>query len=220
MSRSMNHGALLERNLLPKPRITEFSGADEAPFTRIRVVGHPPHRLEQPFSLEEIRTFLLHRTFAGFTRPRDNAPEITLSVLGQTGAVPFGFPEFRDITWPEGIELRKDENRLLVNIIDRSPVVGLVCVKGFLTWGAAHYGLSRDSLNTGLILSSRGIPYFQLSLENYGARSITHANPGVEKTCLVVECDNLQSDLNISRSNLVDSAGALAFGRTVTKLLS
>ena len=209
----------LERNLVPKPRITEFPNPDEAPFTRIRVVGHPPHRLEQPFTLEEIRTFLLHRTFAGFTRPRDDAPEITLSVLGHTEVIPFGFPGFRDITWPKGIELRRDENRLLVNIIDRSPVVGLVCLKGFLTWDAARYGLSRHSLNTGLILSSRGIPYFELSLEDCGARSITHANPGAEKTCLVVECDGIYSEMNISRSNLVDSAGALAFKKVVTNLL-
>ncbi len=208
----------LERNVLPKPKITEFPEADEKPFTRIRVIGHPPHRQETPFSFDEIRSFLLHRTFAGFTRHRDHRPQISLSVLGRTEEIEFGFPEFKGFEWPEGIFLDKENKRLLVNIVENGVGIGPVRLKGFLVWDGSKYGLDPSNLNTGLILSSRGIPYFELDLKDYGARSIPLANPGIEKTCLVVECDGIHNRMNISRSDLVDSAETLNFIKAVKKL--
>jgi hypothetical protein len=74
-------------------------------------------------------------------------------------------------------------------------------------------------LNTGLILSSRGIPYFGLGLDEYGGRGIAHANPGEDKVCLVVECDGIHSEMNISRSDLVDSGETLEFRKHVSQLL-
>ena len=103
----------LDRGLVPKPRITEHEQADSAAGTRIKVFGHPPHRLEQPFSLQEIRTFLQHRTFAGFTRERQTPPRITLSVLGQSEQVEFGLPEFKGISFVDGIFLGQGEKRAL-----------------------------------------------------------------------------------------------------------
>jgi hypothetical protein len=93
-----------------------------------------------------------------------------------------------------------------------------VRLKGFLTWDAQIFGLSNDSLNTGLILSAKGIPYFELNMEEYGARGILHANPGKKNSCLVVECDAVHSEMNISRSGLVDSADTLAFKKVVLEL--
>jgi hypothetical protein len=208
----------LERNVLPKPKITEFPEADEKPFTRIKVIGHPPHRQESPFSFEEIRSFLLHRTFAGFTRHRDHRPQISLSVLGKIEEIEFGFPEFKGIEWREGIILDKSNKRLLVNIVENAVGIGPVRLKGFLVWEGSKYGLDPGNLNTGLILSSRGIPYFELDLKDFGARSIPLANPGIEKTCLVVECDGIHNRMNISRSDLVDSAETLNFIKAVKKL--
>ena len=208
----------LERNLLPKPRLSEYEDSHEPTGSRIVVTGHPPHRLEEPFTFEEIRAFLLHRTFAGFTRERDKPPSIILSVLGQTEELNFGFPEFRDIEWPDGIALDTSGKRLLVNILVKSPKIGVVRLKGFLTWDANRYDLSKSRLNTGLILSSRGIPYFALDLDDYGARGISHANPGVEKTCLVVECDGVHARMNISRSDLVDCPESVELKKAVKKL--
>jgi len=209
----------LDRNLLPKPRVTEHPNPDEPAGTRIKVFGHPPHRLENPFTFDEIRTFLLHRTFAGFTRARENAPEIILSVLGHTETLAFGFPEFRGIDWPDGFELDEDRQTLFVNIVRQTPRIGLIRLKGFLTWDATQFGLSRSRLNTGLILSSRGIPYFSLGMEEYGARGISHANPGEDKTCLIIECDGIHSEMNISRSDLVDSEETLEFKKEVGQLI-
>lgn len=208
----------LERGVLPNPRITKYPDADEPPGTSIKVVGHPPHRLEEPFTMDEIRTFLLHRTFAGFTRPRDNPPTIVLSVLGETATLEFGFPEFKGIPWPKGFAVDHAQRTLFVDITATSNLLGPVRMKGFLTWDAGRHGLHKDGLNTGLILSSKGIPYFSLDMEEYGSRSIIQARPGESNTCLVVECDGIYSEMNISRSGLVDSARSLELTKVVRQL--
>jgi hypothetical protein len=209
----------LNRKSLPRPRISEYADSDRNTGTRIRVTGHPPHRQEKPFSLEEIRSYLQHRTFAGFTKQRQNMPKITLSVLGNVETLPFGFPEFRGIDWPKGVLFDREQNRLLVHIIQDWPMLGHVILKGFLTWEGSKYRLDKDGLNTGLILSTRGIPYFELDMEHYGARSILRGYPGKGNICLVAECDRLSAEMNISRSDLVDSAETLEFRKAVHKLL-
>jgi len=208
----------LDRGLIPKPRITEHEGSTEPHHTKIKVFGHPPHRLEEPFSLDEIRTFLLHRTFAGFTRDRANPPKIILSVMGNVVELPFGFPEFRGVEWPEGVRLDEDKQTLYVNLLPASPKKMRVCLKGFLTWDAEGHGLSKDSLNTGLIFSCKGIPYFALDMKDCGARAITQARPGETKTCLVAECDALNTAMNISRSDLVDCQETLTFKAVLGEL--
>ena len=208
----------LERKLMPKPQISEFRDTDEKPGTKIKVIGHPPHGQEEPFTFDDIRTYLLHRTYAGYTRERQSPPLIVISVLGRTEELEFGFPEFKGIEWPDGIFLDKEKKRLTVNITAAGPKIGPVRLKGFLVWEGSKYQLSRSNLNTGLILSSKGIPYFDLNLEEYGSTSIPHANPGIEKTCLVVECDGIFSKMNISRSDLTDSAETVEFRKTVKKL--
>jgi hypothetical protein len=79
-----------------------------------------------------------------------------------------------------------------------------VKMKGFYTWDAEKYGIDKTSLNTGLILSVKGIPYFDIDMEEYGSQNLRTANPGEKKCCLIVECDKIQEQMNISRSGLVD----------------
>ncbi len=210
----------LDRNLIPKPRITEHQDPESRTFTRIKVIGHPPHRQEEPFTLKEICTFLSHRTFAGFTKERKCIPKISVSVLGQTEQIEFGFPEFRGIEFPDGLLLDDSKRTLFVNIVPRKGKSLPVRLKGFLTWDAGQFNLHKDNLNTGLILSSRGIPYFPLGLDEYGASGISTANPGEEKVCLVVEADVIHSEMNISRSDLVDSAETLQFKNVLKQMLN
>lgn len=198
----------LTRKNVPKPRIAEHPTQPKG--TRIRVVGHPPHQRKEPFSFEEIEAYLRHRTFAGFTRKREREPQIALSVLGRTEDIPFGFPEFREIDFEQfahsGLSFDETSRTLFVYLEPKSSNAMRVRLKGLLTWEPARYGLSGKNQNTGLILSVRGIPYFGLDLKEYGATTIPTARPGEEKTCLVLECDSIQDEMNISRSGLVDSA--------------
>jgi hypothetical protein len=210
----------INNNNIPKPRITEHPTDNKG--TKIRVIGHPPHRLENPFTFEEIKTFLLHRTFAGFTHKRENKPTLVLSVLGKTDELNFGFPEFKDIDFNSfidtGLNLDEKSKTLFINMGPISSKRKPVRVKGFITWDADHYDLSSTNLNTGLILSVKGIPYFNLNMEEYGVTTIRTARPGEKKTCLIVECDWIQDEMNISRSALNDLPKALELKKIVTEI--
>jgi hypothetical protein len=212
----------INRNSKPKPRITEHPSGDKG--TRIRVTGHPPHRQGDQFSFDEIKMFLLHRTFVGFTRKREKKPTIDLSVVGKTETLKFGFPEFAEIDFDSnsfksnGLYLDEKIKTLFINMSQKKQKSINVCVKGFLTWDAEKYNLSANNYNTGLILSVKGIPYFKLNMAEYGASSIITARPGENKSCLIVECDSIQEDMNISRSGLVDSEKTLEFKNVVSEI--
>ncbi len=210
---------MLNTNQIPRPRITEHRGADFPCGTRIRVLGHPPHRQETPFSFDEIKQYLLHRTFAGYTGSRANPPRIVLSVADQCEALDFGWPEFRPLDFANGLELDAEHKTLLVNLSMVRPTM-TVRVRGVITWQPERYGLAKEHLNTGLILSSRGIPYFELPLDDYGAQRLVRGNPGPAKVCLVADCNRLHSEMNLSRSGLVDSALTMQFQQTVALLMA
>ncbi len=194
----------LAKNSVPRPRITEHPNSDSPTGTRIKVLGHPPHRRDEPFTAAEIRNFLLRRTFFGYTRLRPNPPDIILSVFGQIERLDFGFPEFRGVDFPNWLSLDAGRKTLFVNMALERPPSMSVRLKGFITWEPEQFNLSEGNLNTGLILSSRGIPYFEVPMADLGFRKIA-SSPGRAKVCLVADCDQVYSQMNLSRSGLVDS---------------
>lgn len=206
----------IERKLIPKPKIFMYEPeGGKTTGTSIKVFGHPPHRRERCFTLDEIKKFLLHRTFVGFTRERENKPKFLLSVLGQMEEIDFGFPELKFEETNEGTRFVDERQTVTKSGTSKSISVQM---KGFYTWDDKDYGLDKNQLNTGLILSVKGIPYFNLSMEEYGSRSLKLGRPGVDKCCLIVECDQIQEELNISRSGLVDSEATSLFNKAVREL--
>jgi len=208
----------IERNLIPKPKIFMYKPEEgRKTGTSIKVFGHPPHRAGEPFTAEEIKKFLLHRTFIGFTRERENSPKVSLSVLGQTEAIEFGFPELkiRDKGKDRGTVFVSERHTVTKSGTNRSVSVYM---KGFYTWNEKDHGLDKNQMNTGLILSVKGIPYFDLDMGAHGSRSLRMARPGANKCCLIVECDQLQEDMNISRNGLVDSENTDLFRRAVSDI--
>ena len=160
----------IERKLIPKPKIFMYKPeGDRKTGTSIKVFGHPPHRKERPFSIETIKKFLLHRTFFGFTRKRENTPKIFLSVLGQTEEIGFGFPELKFKESSEGTVFIDEHSAATKNGTNKSVSV---CMKGFYTWDEENYRLDKNQMNTGLILSVKGIPYFDLDMEEYGSQNL------------------------------------------------
>jgi hypothetical protein len=207
----------LKRNQVPRPRITEHKDPAYPTGTRIRVLGHPPHRQDEPFTRDEIHSFLLHRTFTGFTSRRADPPRILLSVLGRIERLDFGWPEFRGLSFPDWLQLDRSRKTLIVHTSLQRPPSMNVTLKGFLTWEPERFGLADERLNTGLLLSSRGIPYFELPMAEYGAGRLERC-PGRGRVCLVAECDALYSQMNLSRSGLVDSAETLEFKEVLRQL--
>jgi hypothetical protein len=208
----------IERNLIPKPKIFMYKAEEgRKTGTSIKVFGHPPHRVGEPFTAEEIKKFLLHRTFIGFTRERENRPKVFLSVLGQTEVIEFGFPElkFGDKRKDRGTVFVSERKTVTKSGTNRSVSV---YIKGFYTWNDKDYGLDKNQMNTGLILSAKGIPYFDLNMEAYGSRNLRTARPGSNKCCLIAESDQLQEEMNISRSGLVDSENTELFRKAVSEI--
>jgi len=206
----------MERRLIPKPKLFMYKPDDgKKTGTSIKVVGHPPYRKERPFTVDEIKKFLQHRTFLGFTRDREQPPKVSLTVLGKTETIDFGFPELKFKKVKEGTVYVDEHESATVAGTNKSILVNM---KGFYTWDEEDYGLDKNQLNTGLILSVKGIPYFNLDMEDYGSRNLKTARPGENKCCLIVECDQIQEKMNISRSGLVDSAEVDIFKTAVSKI--
>lgn len=206
----------IERKLIPKPKVFTYEpDKGRMTGTSIKVFGHPPHRKEQPFSIEDIKKFLQHRTFVGFTREREKPPTVILSVLGNTETIDFGFPELKFKGDKSGTVFVDEHEEGTKSGTNKSISVRM---KGFYTWDEKDYGLDKNQYNTGLILSVKGIPYFNLDMEEYGSRNLKTARPGVNKCCLIVECDQIQEEMNISRSGLVDSEDVDLFKTAVSKI--
>lgn len=206
----------IERNLIPKPKIFTYKPEEgRKTGTSIKVIGHPPHRQERPFSIEEIKKFLLHRTFTGFTRERENRPKVFLTVLGQTEEIEFGFPELKFKEDKKGTVFVNEHKTVTKSGTNKSIFAQM---KGFYTWDVEDYGLDKNQMNTGLILSVKGIPYLVLDMEEYGSRNLRTVRPGVNKCCFIVECDQIQEEMNISRSGLVDSETTDLFKKAVREI--
>lgn len=209
----------IEDGKKPRPNVSQISPTPgQSTGTTVRVFGHPPHGQES-FTFEQIRDYLLHRTFVGFTREREYPPRITLTVHSRTEEVPFGFPEFRNLPKeaPEGTVIV--EPIVITRNLPGTNRNVLVLLKGFYTWDEYKYGLADVHMNTGLILSVKGIPYFTLDMRELGSGELAVARPGVGKCCLVVESDAIQTEMNISRSGLVDSPLTAHFKKLASEAL-
>mgnify|MGYP001061280807 CR=1 FL=1 len=196
----------IENGNKPKPNVSEIQpNPEQSTGTTVKVYGYPPHSEKPAYTFEEIADYLTHRTFVGYTKKREDPPKIKLTVQTRSEFIPFGFPELAKLPEeaPEGTVI-VDPVVMSKNLPGTNTPINL-CLKGFYTWDENKYGLATVHQNTGLILSVKGIPYFTLSLRDLGSGQLAIANPGVNKCCLILECDNIQTEMNISRSALVNS---------------
>lgn len=204
----------------PKPKIYETEPEpNQKKGTKITVFGHPPHA-EKTFSFEEIKNYLLHRTFVGFTRFRPNSPTITLSVGQRTESLNVGFPVLMNIegTAPEGtVFIRNTEKAETIRGTSKAVRVTL---NGLYSLDAYKFGVYQETGSIGVILSVKGIPYFQMDLEKYtGGRRGLGIVPSAKNVCIIAECDDVQNAMNISRSALNDTPERDAFERCLKSLM-
>ncbi len=185
----------------PKPKIFETEPTSkDYQGTKVTVFGHPPD-VRREYTFTEVKDYLLHRTFVGFTRNRDNPPAIHLAVGNRKETLEIGFPVLKRVSEQSGEATR------FVNLTESTGVSGTnfkmtINLKGLYTVEAPRFGLVEQIGNTGLILSVLGIPYFDLGLEQYAERRGLSINPGVKNCCFVVECDQVQEEMSISRSGI------------------
>jgi hypothetical protein len=117
--------------------------------------------------------------------------------LGQTEIIDFGFPELRFKESEAATVFVNEQNIGTKSGTNESVVV---------------------HMKTGLMLSVKGIPYFDLDMGECGSRNLRTARPGVDKCCFIVECDQIQEEMNISRSGLVDSERTDLFKKAVSEI--
>lgn len=190
----------------PRPNVSEIQpNPGQFTGTTVKVYGYPPHSEKPPYTFEEIVDYLTHRTFIGFTTARDNPPIIKLTVQTRSEFIQFGFPELRELPneAPEGTVIINPV-KMSSKLPGTNKSINLT-LKGFYTWDENNYGLAPVHQNTGLMLSVKGIPYFTLSLRDLGSGQLAIANPGENKCCLILECDSIHTEMNISRSALINS---------------
>jgi hypothetical protein len=89
-------------------------------------------------------------------------------------------------------------------VIDGKPSAVSVSLKGGFTLDTGRFGLSSRRYNTGLRLSVKGIPYFQLPFHDYKGSKFQQYK---ELCSFVVECDAIESRLNLDRSNISNQHG-------------
>jgi hypothetical protein len=204
-----------ELNTMPNPkRYTDKPDEGQETFTKVTVIGHPPPATGQPYPKEALRNYLLHRTFVGFTRDRENPPRFFFSYMGQEEELEVGFPELEYLhEEPKPDTVLLDIPLISRNLSGKTRGVN-IRIRGFYTWDEKRYGLASDRFNTGLILSVKGIPYFNMNMREL-SRVLAIARPGEGKCCIIVECDELQEVMNISRSGLVDDPITELFKNTL-----
>jgi hypothetical protein len=203
----------------PRPKIYESDPSpQQEPGTKIIVAGHPPD-IRREYTFQQVKDYLLDRTFVGYTKQRENPPLIHLAVGVNRETLDIGFPTLKKITGDPGPATR------FVALSESTAVEGTnkkitVTLKGLYSVESGRFGLAEESGNTGLILSVLGIPYFDLGLEKYteGRRGLG-LNPSAKNCSLIVECDAIQEKMNISRSGINASAEKETFDRGVKNLL-
>jgi hypothetical protein len=204
----------------PKPKIFETEpDPNQKKGTKITVFGHPPHT-EKTFSFEEIKNYLLHRTFVGFTKSRPNAPSITLSVGQRMETLNVGFPILMNIkgTPPEGTVFIKNMEK--AETLKGTSKAVSVALNGLYSLDAYKFGVYQETGSIGIILSVKGIPYFQMDLEKYtGGRRGLGIVPSAKNVCIIAECDDVQNAMNISRSALNDTPERDAFEKCLKALM-
>lgn len=212
-------GTLTQQTKKPRPRITKWPpGRNTQRGTTIRVYGHPPYRTP-PFSFDDLYYYIRHRTFAGFTRQRTNPPKVILKALGREEEIPVGFSVLEHLK-----NAPADGTVFVKNLSVSKTVPGTnrtltVTLDGLYTLDRGVYGLDDPRLNTGLIVSVLGIPYFALELRQYAPGRALGIVPGPKNISLIVECDALREEMNIGRSGLTDSEVTHAFEAAVKEAL-
>jgi len=190
--------------------------------TRIELLGYDGGKKQ--YSAEEIKRYLYWNTALGITKDLPYAPKIDLRIGAEREQLEIGYK----FVSPQFTEDGKNDWRTVVidDAIQKSESVMIddiealvsVSLKGGLTLDTGKFGLSPHRYNTGLRLSVKGIPYFQLPFYEYKGTKFQQYK---DLCSFVVECDQMEPKLNLDRSGISNQLGddpiVKAFRRLTSK---
>lgn len=171
--------------------------------TRIEIFSYDGGKYN--YSFEELKNYLYLNTAIGLTRKMENLPKVNLNVNGYKDVLNIGFNYITEQnSWNTvaiGTPITKSEKV----VTDEGKEVNVeVTLKGGFTLETGQFGLSPRKYNTGLRLSVKGIPYFQLPLYEFKGHKF---NQYKDLCSFIIECDALGAKLNMDRSNISNQYG-------------
>lgn len=183
--------------------------------TKIEVYGYDGGKYN--YSFEELKNYLYLNTAIGLSKEMINLPLVKLKVNSNEEILNIGF---RFITkqhnsWRTVVSDKPIVKSEKVITDDEKEVIVEVVLKGGFTLDTGSFGLSPKRYNTGLRLSIKGIPYFQLPFYEYKGSKFQQYK---DLCSFIVECDALESKLNMDRSNISNQHGDDVIVKTFRKL--
>ncbi|HWY11188.1 MAG TPA: hypothetical protein VN026_07685 [Bacteroidia bacterium] len=178
--------------------------ASDQKGTRIEIYGYDGGKIN--YSFDELKNYLYLNTAIGLTRKMENLPKVNLNVQGEKDVLDIGFKyitEQKD-SWKTVVIKNPITKSEKVTTDDGKEIVVEVILKGGFTFETGLFGLSARKYNTGLRLSVKGIPYFQLPLYEYKGSKF---NQYKDLCSFIIECDALGAKLNMDRSNISNQYG-------------
>lgn len=185
--------------------------------TKIEIFGYDGGK--HIYNFDELKNYLYLNTAIGLTRKMDNLPTVSLSVHGTKAILPIGFSYITEQdSWKTVVIKSPIIKSEKVTTDEGNEIIVEVILKGGFTLETGLFGLNPRRYNTGLRLSVKGIPYFQLPLYEYKGNKF---NQYKDLCSFIVECDALGTKLNMDRSNISNQYGedaiVGAFRRLTTK---
>ncbi len=189
--------------------------------TKIEVLGYDGGN--KMYSIDEIERYLYWNTAIGITKPINHKPNIFLKVNADERELKIGYKFISPQFLPDG---KRDWRTVVIDQpIQRNEKVFVegkekeitVILKGGFTLDTGKFGLSPHRYNTGLRLSVKGIPYFQLPFYEYKGNKFQQYK---DLCSFVVECDEMEPKLNLDRSNISNQMGDDAVVKTFKRLTS
>lgn len=183
--------------------------------TKVDIFGYDSGKYNYGF--DELRSYLYLNTAIGLTKKMENLPLVKLKVNSREETLPIGFQFIteQNNSWRTVVinpAITKSEK---IKTDDDKEVLVEVTLKGGYTLDTGTFGLSARRYNTGLRLSIKGIPYFQLPLYEYKGNKF---NQYKDLCSFIVECDALEPKLNMDRSNISNQYGDDVIVKTFRKL--
>jgi hypothetical protein len=176
--------------------------------TKIEVLGYDGG--QKMYSIDEIERYLYWNTAVGITKEINHKPRISLKVNSEEKELEIGY---KFITPQFLLDGKNDWRTVVIGepisksnkvVIDGNEKEINVTLKGGFTLDTGKFGLSPHRYNTGLRLSVKGIPYFQFPFYEYKGKKFQQYK---DLCSFVVECDEIESKLNLDRSNISNQMG-------------
>ncbi len=182
--RALDQGQVLS----PEVRTIDTPRA-EGKGTEITIMGYANlGKVPKEFNLIELRRYLQYRTVVGYSLPRDEQPNIILSVHGREVTVDTGLPYFK-----------RDPGDKRTKIFGPKEFVkdGVkITIEGGVTMDTKKHDLTDTT--GGIFISQRGIPYFTIDGRHkaYKTLGLTPAFLRIMVNCDDVPLNTARSDFN------------------------